>query len=334
MIIVTGGAGFIGSAIIWKLNTMGEKNIIAVDNLAHSDKWMNLRGLSFQDYIEKDSFIELIDSGAFKNDKIECIIHMGACSSTTETDCRYLINNNYEYTKNLAWYCVNNDIRFIYASSAATYGGGENGFCDDEGAIDKLKPLNMYGYSKQLFDLYARSNNMLDKITGLKFFNVFGPNEYHKKDMRSLVNKAYYQIKKNGSIDLFKSYRPDYKDGEQLRDFIYVKQAVERVVYFIENRDKNGIFNIGSGAANSWNQLALAIFSALKLKPDIKYIDMPVEIRDKYQYYTKADMSKFDGISGGGTAAAALKTYSLEEAVKDYTLNYLEHNEKRLCVKD
>ena len=331
MIIVTGGAGFIGSAIIWKLNTMGEKNIIAVDNLASSDKWINLRDLSFKDYIEKDSFIELIDRGAFKSDKIDCIIHMGACSSTTETDSRYLINNNYQYTKTLAWYCVNNGIRFIYASSAATYGDGENGFCDDDGAMDKLKPLNMYGYSKQLFDLYARSNNMLDKITGLKFFNVFGPNEYHKKDMRSLVNKAYHQIKKNGSIDLFKSHRPDYKDGEQLRDFIYVKQAVERVVYFMENPDKKGIFNIGSGGASTWNQLAAAIFSALKLKPDIKYIDMPVEIRDKYQYYTKADMSKFERISGGG---AGLKTYSLEEAVKDYTLNYLEHNEKRLCSID
>jgi len=330
MIIVTGGAGFIGSAIIWKLNSMGENNIIAVDNLASSNKWMNLRGLAFSDYIERDAFIEYIENGSFKNDKIDCIIHMGACSSTTEADCRYLINNNYEYTKTLAWYCVNNGIRFIYASSAATYGAGENGFSDDDAVMEKLRPLNMYGYSKQLFDLYARSNNLLDKITGLKFFNVFGPNEYHKKDMRSLVNKAYYQIKENSSISLFKSHLPEYKDGEQMRDFIYVKQAVDRVRFFIENPHKNGIFNIGSGTASTWNQLASAIFSALKMKKKINYIDMPVEIRDKYQYYTRAEMSKFENASAGAT----LETYSLEDAVKDYVLNYLEKGEKRLSARD
>lgn len=330
MIIVTGGAGFIGSAIIWKLNTMGVKDILAVDNLASSSKWTNLRGLSFYDYMERDSFIELIKSGAFKNDRIDCVIHMGACSSTTEADCRYLLRNNYEYTKTLAWFCADNGIRFIYASSAATYGDGENGFSDDDCVMEKLRPLNMYGYSKQLFDLYAKSNGLLDKVVGLKFFNVFGPNEYHKKDMRSLVNKAYHQIKETGSINLFKSHVPEYEHGEQLRDFIYVKQAVERVMYFVEHRDRNGIFNIGSAKANSWNQLAKAIFKALKMKAKINYIDMPVEIRDKYQYYTKADMSKFEAASAG----ANLKAFTLEEAVKDYVLNYLEKGEKRLSALD
>ena len=330
MIIVTGGAGFIGSAIIWKLNTMGVKDILAVDNLASSSKWTNLRGLSFYDYMERDSFIELIKSGAFKNDRIDCVIHMGACSSTTEADCRYLLHNNYEYTKTLAWFCADNGIRFIYASSAATYGAGENGFSDDDCVMEKLRPLNMYGYSKQLFDLYAKSNGLLDKIVGLKFFNVFGPNEYHKKDMRSLVNKAYHQIKETGAISLFKSHVPEYEHGEQLRDFIYVKQAVERVMYFVEHRDRNGIFNIGSAKANSWNQLAKAIFKALKMKAKINYIDMPVEIRDKYQYYTKADMSKFEAASAG----ANLKAFTLEEAVKDYVLNYLEKGEKRLSALD
>jgi ADP-L-glycero-D-manno-heptose 6-epimerase len=330
MIIVTGGAGFIGSAIIWKLNTMGVKDILAVDNLASSSKWTNLRGLSFFDYMERDSFIELIKNGAFKNDRIDCVIHMGACSSTTEADCRYLLHNNYEYTKTLAWFCADNGIRFIYASSAATYGAGENGFSDDDCVMEKLRPLNMYGYSKQLFDLYAKSNGLLDKIVGLKFFNVFGPNEYHKKDMRSLVNKAYHQIKETGSINLFKSHVPEYEHGEQLRDFIYVKQAVERVMYFVEHRDRNGIFNIGSAKANSWNQLAKAIFKALKMKAKINYIDMPVEIRDKYQYYTKADMSKFEAASAG----ADLKSFTLEEAVKDYVLNYLEKGEKRLSALD
>ncbi len=328
MIIVTGGAGFIGSAVIWKLNEMGEKNIIAVDNLSNSTKWTNLRSLSFRDYIEKNVFIELIEKGAFDSDNIECLIHMGACSSTTETNCSYLINNNYEYTKKLAWYCIKRGIRFIYASSAATYGAGENGFSDNEAGIEKLKPLNMYGYSKHLFDLYAKSNGMLNQITGLKFFNVFGPNEYHKNDMKSLINKAYHQIKKSGAINLFKSHIPEYKHGEQLRDFIYIKQAVEHLAFFIERRDVNGIFNAGSGSAASWNSLAGAIFNALGMEVKINYIDMPVEIRDKYQYFTEADMSKLNAAQFQSNTQP--KKYGLEEAVKDYVINYLEKNEKNL----
>lgn len=331
MIVVTGGAGFIGSAIIWKLNKLGIKDILVVDHLYNSEKWLNLRELLFYDYIERDDFLNLIKNNLLSK-SIECIVHMGACSSTTENNGSYLIKNNYEYTKLLAHYCINNNIRFIYASSAATYGNGENGFSDNEAELEKLRPLNMYGYSKHLFDLYAKSNNMLDKIVGLKFFNVFGPNEYHKGDMRSVIYKAYYQVKESGEINLFKSYNPDFTDGEQKRDFIYIKEAVNYVIFFIKNKNINGIFNIGSGNATSWNQLANAIFKALTLKPKINYIEMPENLKNKYQYYTKADMSKFNQIKLN--TQITIPSYDVETAVLDYVCNYLEKNRKHLNIND
>ncbi|HUI31429.1 MAG TPA: ADP-glyceromanno-heptose 6-epimerase [Candidatus Acidoferrales bacterium] len=327
MIIVTGGAGFIGSAIVWRLNQLGNDNIIIVDNLGTDEKWRNLVPLKFRDYIEKDDFLDLIANSKLgmrhgKN-KVDAIIHMGACSSTTERDATFLIQNNFEYTKQLAIAADKLSARFIYASSAATYGDGTGGFDDNEKKIDRLRPLNMYGYSKQLFDKWASQNDMFGRIVGLKYFNVFGPNEYHKGDMRSMVLKGFEQIKSSGKIKLFKSYRKDYKNGEQVRDFLYVKDAVEMTLFFLENRDAGGLFNIGSGAANSWNGLASAIFKSLGKPKKIEYIEMPDAIKEKYQYHTCADISKL--LEAGFVKPLT----SLENAVSDYVKNYLM-SEKRL----
>jgi ADP-L-glycero-D-manno-heptose 6-epimerase len=316
MIVVTGGAGFIGSAIVWRLNQLGKDNILVVDELAEDEKWKNLVGLNFTDYLDKDNFIEKIIDGDPDLD-IEAIIHMGACSSTTEKDAGYLMHNNFKYTQELAKYCLGNNVRFIYASSAATYGNGEQGYDDNENELDALRPMNMYGYSKQLFDLWAKKNNLLDKIVGLKFFNVYGPNEFHKGDMRSVVHKAYGQIKETGKVNLFKSYKKDYEDGEQMRDFIYVKDAVDMTLFFLENKDKNGIFNIGTGNARTWNDLVTIIFKSLNKQANVEYIEMPESIRDKYQYFTQANLHKlFD-------AGYDQPITSLEDGINDYVKNYL-----------
>jgi ADP-L-glycero-D-manno-heptose 6-epimerase len=323
MIIVTGGAGFIGSAIVWRLNQLGNDNILVVDNLGTDDKWKNLVPLKFHDYMERDEFLNLIMNNKLgaslrsENDKIEAVIHMGACSSTTEQDATFLIQNNFEYTKHLAIAAHNAGARFIYASSAATYGDGSAGFADNEKEIDRLRPLNIYGYSKQLFDQWALRRGLLEKIVGLKYFNVYGPNEYHKGDMRSIVLKAFEQIGKTGNMKLFKSYRKEYKDGEQLRDFLYVKDAVEMTLFFLENRSASGLFNIGSGVTNSWKRLATAIFRSLGKAEEIEYIEMPEAIREKYQYYTCADISRLRQV---GFAAPLT---DLEIAVGDYVKNYL-----------
>ncbi|HZW40222.1 MAG TPA: ADP-glyceromanno-heptose 6-epimerase [Ignavibacteriaceae bacterium] len=315
MIIVTGGAGFIGSAIVWRLNTRNITDILIVDELGTTDKWKNLVGLKYSDYINKTEFIENIKLGV--NYDAEAIIHMGANSSTTERDADHLMSNNFEYTKTLAQYCVENNVRFIYASSAATYGDGNLGFVDDENKLETLRPLNMYGYSKALFDIWAKNNKMLDKIVGIKYFNVYGPNEYHKGDMRSVVHKAYQQILETGKVVLFKSDRPDYKDGEQKRDFVYVKDAVDMTLYFLDNKNKNGIYNVGSGNARTWNDLVGAIFTAIGKKKNIEYIDMPKHLAAKYQYFTQAELGK---IKAAGYASPVT---SLEEGVGDYVKNYL-----------
>ena len=315
MIVVTGGAGFIGSAIVWKLNTLGEKNIIIVDELGLDEKWKNLVELDFDDFINKNEFIKLIDSGLpFKT---EAIIHMGANSSTTEKDADHLLENNYEYTKKLAEYCIDNNVRFIYASSAATYGDGALGFDDSEALSPDLKPLNMYGYSKNLFDVWAIRHNIIDKIVGLKYFNVFGPNEYHKGDMRSVVHKAYEQIRDKGSVKLFKSGNKKYKDGEQMRDFIYVKDAVEMTLFFLDKKDKNGLFNVGTGIARTWNDLVTAIFNSTGKDVNIEYINLPEHLKLKYQYFTEAKLDKIK------KAGYQNPLYSLEEAVADYVKSYL-----------
>jgi ADP-L-glycero-D-manno-heptose 6-epimerase len=316
MIIVTGGAGFIGSALVAGLNAKGLKDILIVDILGKDEKWKNLRQLSFTDYIEADAFLDLISAGRF-DWPVEAVFHLGACSSTIETDASYLIKNNFEYSKTVAAFALDKKARYIYASSAATYGDGSKGFGDDESKIAALLPLNMYGWSKQMFDLWALNNGMLKKMVGLKYFNVFGPNEYHKADMRSFVLKGFQQIKQTGKVRLFKSYNPQYPDGGQMRDFLYVKDAVDMTMFFLDNKKANGIFNIGSGRPRTWLDLANALFAAMNLRPDIEFIDMPSAVRNQYQYFTQADISRL-------RAAGCKKDITpLEDAVRDYVQNYL-----------
>ncbi|MHC4174476.1 MAG: ADP-glyceromanno-heptose 6-epimerase [Planctomycetota bacterium] len=319
MIIVTGGAGFIGSALIAALNKRQITDILVVDQLGTDQKWKNLRNLSFVDYVEKDDFLEMVVENRLDS-ATEAVFHLGACSDTTETNASYLVKNNYEYSKLLAQWATADNIRFIYASSAATYGDGSAGFSDDVEKMDELRPLNMYGCSKHLFDLWARRAGLLKKIVGLKYFNVFGPNEYHKGDMRSFVIKAFEQINATGKVRLFKSYRPEFKDGEQMRDFIYVKDAVDMTLFFLDNPGIGGLFNIGAGKARTWNDLVKAVFAAMGSKPKIEYIEMPDSIRNQYQYFTQANITKLR------KAGYDKETTSLEEAIQDYVQNYLQNH--------
>jgi ADP-L-glycero-D-manno-heptose 6-epimerase len=318
VIVVTGGAGFIGSALVWRLNQRGINDILIVDHLGKSEKWRNLVGLRFLDYLDKSVFISMLESGDFDS-KISAVLHMGACSATTELDADYLMENNYRYTLRIGkWWEKNKKARFIYASSAATYGDGAQGYDDDESKLYMLKPLNMYGYSKHLFDCMATQNGWLKNIAGLKFFNVFGPNEDHKGDMRSVINKAYPRVRDEGKISLFQSHRPDYKNGEQLRDFVYIKDVVEMTLYFLDHPEANGIFNIGTGKARSWNDIAMALFKAAGKKPSIEYVPMPQAIRDKYQYFTQANPDKLR------RAGCLYECRSLEDSILDYVNNHLQ----------
>lgn len=316
MIIVTGGAGFIGSAFVWKLNQEGFEDIIIVDHLGKRDKWKNLVNRRFAEYIHKDDFLNLIHQDHLPFE-VTGIVHMGACSSTTERDADYLWHNNYAYTRSLANWAIKRDIRFIYASSAATYGDGNQGFSDDHSKITSLRPINMYGYSKQVFDLWVLRNSLTGKMAGIKFFNVYGPNEYHKEDMTSVIFKAFHQIKQTGNVKLFKSYKPEYQDGGQLRDFVYVKDCVNSLWWLLQHPEANGIFNLGTAKARSWNDLINAVFAALGKKPNIEYIEMPEGLRNQYQYFTEAEMDKLKAAGCPATFA------SLEDSVHDYVVNYL-----------
>lgn len=316
MILVTGGAGFIGSAIVAGLNARGIEDILIVDILGRDEKWKNLRNLRYADYLETEDFYPRIGPGS-NEFRFEAIFHLGACSSTTESDCSYLAKNNFECSKRLAQFAAQRGIRFVYASSAATYGDGTQGFSDDVEGMDRLRPLNMYGYSKQMFDQWARRSGLLDHIVGLKYFNVYGPNEYHKGEMRSFILKAFEQIRDRGRVGLFKSYRKEYADGGQLRDFLYVKDAVAMTLFFLDRREACGIFNVGTGQARSWNDLAAAVFAAMGRPAAIDYIEMPDILRDKYQYYTCAEMAKLR------KAGYDRPTMPMEEAVKDYVQKYL-----------
>jgi ADP-L-glycero-D-manno-heptose 6-epimerase len=314
---VTGGAGLIGSALVWRLNQLGHNDIIVVDHLGRSEKWKNLVRLRFHEFCDKAQFIEKLESGQYGDD-IKAILHLGACSATTELDADYLIENNYRYTVRLGQWCeAHPDCRFIYASSAATYGDGEQGYRDDEDSLETLRPLNMYGYSKHLVDLHARERGWLKRYVGLKYFNVFGPNEYHKQDMRSVINKAYPQVRERGKMELFKSYRKEYQDGEQLRDFLYVKDAVDMTIFFLYKREIGGIFNIGTGVARSWNAVANAIFKAAGQPANIEYVPMPETLKPKYQYYTCADLTKLHSV--GYTRQCT----SLENSIEEYVTRYL-----------
>jgi len=319
MVIVTGGAGFIGSAMVWKLNQLGEREIIIVDELGVDEKWKNLTGLNFIDYYNKDDFMEMILNETLPFE-FDTMIHMGACSSTTEKNADYLFDNNVRYSQELAKYCLTHRMRFIYASSAATYGDGADGYSDDEKKMFNLRPLNMYGYSKQLFDLWLYKTGVLEEVVGLKFFNVYGPNEYHKEDMRSVIHKSFQQINLSGEVKLFKSYNPNYKDGEQLRDFIYVKDVVDVISFFVEHKDNFGIYNVGTGKARTWNDLVISVFNSMNTPVNIKYIDMPEHLKEKYQYFTQADMSKLR------RAGYQKEFYSLEAGIDDYVKNYLIQN--------
>jgi ADP-L-glycero-D-manno-heptose 6-epimerase len=261
-------------------------------------------------------FLETVLDGKAPG-RIEAILHMGACSDTTERDASYLLKNNYEYTKLLAQWSSREKVRFIYASSAATYGDGAAGFSDDEGKIEVLQPLNMYGYSKQLFDLWARRTGLLKRIVGLKYFNVFGPNEYHKGDMRSFVLKAFEQINATGKVKLFKSYNCGYGDGEYVRDFVYVKDAVAMTLFFLDNPKVGGLFNIGTGNARTWIDLVNSVFAAMGTEAKIEFVEMPESIRNQYQYYTQAEMGKLR------EAGYTVETTPIEDSVEDYVQGYL-----------
>jgi len=322
MIIVTGGAGFIGSAVVWKLNALGRDDILIVDHLGRSDKWKNLVNRRFRDYMHKSEFLAQLEAGRLG--KIEAVVHMGACSSTTQQDADYLMENNYHYSVALARFALKNGIRLINASSAATYGDGAAGFSDREDRLALLKPLNMYGYSKHLFDLWALGSGALNRLVSLKFFNVFGPNEYHKGDMISMVYKGCRQAVTDGAVRLFKSGHEAYADGEQKRDFVYVKDGAELIAWLLTHPEVNGLFNVGTGRARSWNAMAGAVFRALERPVNIAYIDMPPALRDRYQYFTQADMGRLKA------AGCPVAFQDLEAAVFDYVTRYLVHNDRCL----
>ena len=322
-ILVTGGAGFIGSALIWALNQRGHSDIVVTDFLGSDEKWKNLVPLRFADYLDAADFRAHLAQNTARFGKFSAVFHLGACSATTEKNAAYLADNNFAYTKELAAWSLAQGSRFIYASSAATYGDGAQGMDDRDTDLARLRPLNMYGYSKHLFDLHAQRVGWLPRIVGVKYFNVFGPNEDHKGDMRSLVNKAYQQILATGRVQLFKSHRPEFKDGEQQRDFLSVKDAVAMTIHFADTATSaGGVYNLGSGEANTWLTLTRAIFAALGRSPEIEFIDMPEALRGKYQYYTRAEIAKLR--ETGYTRALT----PLSEAVRDYVQGYLVPGKK------
>jgi len=311
--IITGGAGFIGSCIVRTLNDAGYDNIVIVDDIASTEKWKNMRNKKISEYIHKDKFLTILPNLR----DVSAIIHMGACSSTTEKNFDYLYKNNYEYTKKLWEYCTEKNIKFLYASSAATYGDGSLGF-DDKTDIKKFMPLNGYGYSKQLFDLWAEKQTKCPlQHVGMKFFNVYGPNEYCKGTMASVIFHSFNSVMKDGKISLFKSYWDVFSDGEQRRDFVYVKDICDVMLFFLEHQKINGLFNLGTGHAETFNTLATSVFKALGRKPNIEYIEMPESLRPKYQYFTEAKIEKLREIGYSKPFTA------LEDGTKDYVQNYL-----------
>jgi ADP-L-glycero-D-manno-heptose 6-epimerase len=313
-IILTGGAGFIGSNVLKLLNQRGEREIVVVDELGHDDKWKNLVGKEFLEYFHKDKLFDWLPQYIHK---VKAIIHLGACSSTVETNADYLMENNTEYSKKLARIALDHEIRFIYASSAATYGDGSGGFSDDHDLLETLRPLNMYGFSKHLFDLWLKREGVLDRVVGLKYFNVYGPNEYHKGRMSSAVLKMVPQLKQEGELKLFCSSDPgQFADGEQVRDFIHVKEAAEMTLQFLDN-ELGGIFNIGCGRAETWKSLAQGVIEGCGGKGSISFVEMPKDLIGKYQNYTCADLHKSE------KHGLYLPKRSLKECVVDYVQKYI-----------
>lgn len=315
MIIVTGAAGFIGSCLIERLNRDNFNAIIAVNNFENPGKNKNLVGKKVMQQVDRDHLLAWLDGNY---EEVEFVFHIGARTDTAEFDKELLWKLNTEYTRKLWHRSVSYQIPLIYASSAATYGLGEHGYNDDDDIILKLKPLNAYGESKNEFDKWALSQNQKPFFwAGLKFFNVYGPNEYHKGRMASVVMHSYHQIKKSGGMKLFRSHNSEYKNGEQLRDFVYVKDVIETCIFLMHHRKDSGIYNLGSGKARSFLDLTRAVFNALNIKENISFIDTPEDIRDKYQYFTEANMNKLRSIGYDH------QFHSLEEGVKDYVSNYL-----------
>ncbi len=328
MIIITGGAGFIGSALVWALNKRGEENIIIVDEVDHDEKENNIGHLKYEERIGIKDFRERLLQGEFNEKGVQAILHMGACSDTTETDWEYLKDNNAEYSKDVIRWCVDRSVRCIYASSGATYGDGSKGYSDEHELFDDLEPLNLYGKSKLLVDIWTRDAGYLDQVVGLRYFNVFGPNEYHKEHMRSVIAKRYPEIAAGQPMRLFKSNTPELADGEQKRDFIYVKDAVAATLFFLDTPDIGGVFNVGTGQARTWNDVAKAMFTALGRKPYIEYIDMPENLRGQYQNLTQADISKLAAVGYGPSTSLRINhsTMKLEDAINEYVTKYLIPN--------
>ena len=317
MIVVTGGAGFIGSALIAELNKRGRDDILVVDELDHERKIRNLRALRFKQRLGIADFRHKLLAGALDHAGITGIIHLGACSDTTELNWAYLQDNNVDYSQEIIKWSAAHGARCVYASSAATYGDGLLGFDDRHELFERLIPLNPYGKSKLLVDIWVRDNGLLASAAGVRYFNVFGPNEWHKGGMRSVVNKKFPEVRDEGRIVLFKSHHPDYADGGQKRDFIYVKDAVDATLWLLDHPEANGVFNIGTGVARTWNDVARPMFHALKKPVNITYVDMPENLRNQYQYHTEADISK---LRSAGYAAAFTP---LEDAITDYVCNHL-----------
>jgi ADP-L-glycero-D-manno-heptose 6-epimerase len=317
MIVVTGGAGFIGSNLVASL--LDKKHeVLIVDSFGSKEKWKNVRAKNYFSYCDKKNFLPELLGNKYK-ERIEAIVHLGASSSTTEINMDYLWENNIEYSQKLLLYCAEHDIRFIYASSAATYGNGEFGFVDDDTLIESFRPTNAYGFSKSYFDIWVKHTKLINKAVGLKFFNVYGPNEYHKHGQMSFVPVGLKQAKENSKIRLFKSLRPDFKDGEQKRDFVYVSDCIKVIEWFLEpeNKGYGGIYNVGTGNARTWNELANAIFNSISMNSALEYIDLPQSLVNHYQYFTEASLKKLRSIGYSHTFVP------LEEGVKDYVQNYL-----------
>lgn len=318
-VLVTGGAGFIGSSVVKELNKRGYSRIVIVDDLGSGPKWCNLVHKNFSDILHKSMLFPWLEA---HHSEVSGIIHLGACTNTLETDANYLLENNYRFSRILADFAFSQSVRFIYASSAATYGDGKEGFSDDHTRLESLKPLNMYGYSKHMFDLWLYREGLLDEAVGLKYFNVYGPNEGHKGRMSSAIVRMVPEALQSGCIKLFRSNNSSYADGEQKRDFVYVKDVAEATCDFLES-SSSGIFNIGTGQASSWKRLASAVFSALNIKEKIEYIDAPCDLQGKYQYFTQADMTKTEK-----TLKRKVARRSLEECVADYVTNHLQGDKR------
>jgi ADP-L-glycero-D-manno-heptose-6-epimerase len=326
MYIVTGGAGFIGSAMVWRLNKAGITDILIVDNLGKTEKWKNLVNRRYTKYMHRSEFLDTVRHNDLGNtlQGLQGIIHMGACSSTTEKDADFLMANNTAFSVEVCRFALERNVRFINASSAATYGNGSQGFSSELGCIRRLQPLNMYGYTKQLFDIWLLDNSLTSSVASLKFFNVYGPNEYHKGNMRSVICKAFYEICNTGRMGLFKSDHPQYANGGQMRDFVYVKDCVELIYWLLEEPTVNGIFNVGTGKARTWNDLIRAVFSAMNCETRIDYMDMPEVLKGKYQYFTQAEMGWLQ------EKQCPVAFTSLEDGVVDYVHNYLTANDQYL----